>query len=533
MLTRFRKSRGYGKFKRNRGAMVALVIIGLYAALGAWVWSVENINALGRMTGWWDLGDSRYVGVLLPERTLERVGPPLVAGFGMEQDLARRTDQADWMMKFVGETLASARALPEDQPTSPAEFVARAHLAERRLADRSLDELEAAYAEGQKLFSSLDSIKLKKGLLSTAVIAAQHAEEAARGAVSVTDEDTPAYRRELATTVDDFAIAFDDFARSAQEDDPIVAAVGTSLLDAADALFDAEQDESVTAERAGELVPLGTIEKLRELAPERLKAFDAEIHTALAGIEKTIAELVPQPEGADGLLYRFKMLLGTDRQGRSIMIRSLYSAKIAVQVGAVVAFFSVLIGAVLGAAAAFFGGWVDRVVIWLYSTLSTLPQLVLLAVLTFMFLGSRLEGTLFPLYAAFCLTFWIGPCRVVRGEVLKIRQLEYVQAATAIGFSRPYILLKHALPNTLHLAFINFSLLFIGAIKSEVILTFLGLGVKDGASWGIMISQSRPEVVIGFFWQIGAATFFMLVLVLAFNVVSDALQDAFDPKHVG
>ena len=107
-----------------------------------------------------------------------------------------------------------------------------------------------------------------------------------------------------------------------------------------------------------------------------------------------------------------------------------------------------------------------------------------------------------------------------------------MQAATSIGFGRLYILLRHVLPNTVHLMLINFSLLFIGAIKYEVILTFLGLGVKEGASWGIMIDQSRQEVMNGFFWQIGTATALMFGLVLPFNIVSDALQDAFDPKHV-
>ena len=121
---------------------------------------------------------------------------------------------------------------------------------------------------------------------------------------------------------------------------------------------------------------------------------------------------------------------------------------------------------------------------------------------------------------------------MIRGEVLKLRELEYVQAATAIGFGRMRVLLRHILPNTAHLMFINFSLLFIGAVKSEVILSFLNLGVKKGSSWGIMISQSRQEVINGFFWQIGGATFFMFGLVLAFNIFTDALQDAFDPKHV-
>ena len=160
-------------------------------------------------------------------------------------------------------------------------------------------------------------------------------------------------------------------------------------------------------------------------------------------------------------------------------------------------------------------------------------NLVLLSVLAILFIGvQQVEGTLIPLYTAFGLTFWTGPFRVIRGEVLKIRELEYVQAATAIGFGRLYILVRHIIPNTSHLMFINFSLLFIAAVKGEVILTFLGLGLKEGASWGIMITQSAEQVVNGFFWQIGAATFFMFVLVLAFNVFTDALQDAFDPKHV-
>lgn len=241
----------------------------------------------------------------------------------------------------------------------------------------------------------------------------------------------------------------------------------------------------------------------------------------------------------------FRLALGTDRQGRSIMLRAVYSIKVAIQIGVVTAFISVLFGSLLGAAAAFFGGWVDHVVIWLYTTLASIPYLVLLVVLAYAFSGMVLQlnlfgrpmsldvgNTLLPVYVALCATFWIGPCRVIRGETLKIKQLEYVQAATATGFSRIYILVRHILPNAAHLMLINFSLLFIGAVKSEVILSFLGLGVKKGPSWGIMISHSAQEVINGFFWQIGAATGFMLVLVLAFNVLTDALQDVFDPKHL-
>lgn len=253
---------------------------------------------------------------------------------------------------------------------------------------------------------------------------------------------------------------------------------------------------------------------------------------AFIQLDKLVAQLFAPRTPAESRKESLYLLLGTDAQGRSILLRSLYSIRVAIQIGFVTALISVIFGSLLGAAAAFYGSWVDMIVIWLYSTGSSVPNLVLLAVLAFMFTGTALEQTLIPVYAAFCLTFWIGPCRVVRGEVLKLKELEYVQAATAIGFGKFYILLKHVIPNTTHLLFINFSLLFIGAIKSEVILSFLGLGVKDGPSWGIMISQSSAEVTNGFYWQIGAATAFMFGLVLAFNILTDALQDAFDPKHV-
>jgi len=190
---------------------------------------------------------------------------------------------------------------------------------------------------------------------------------------------------------------------------------------------------------------------------------------------------------------------------------------------------------------------------WLYSTFASIPNIVLLILLVYVFRegtidqmindntgnllekllgGSRLDATLIPVYVAFCATFWIGPCRIIRGETLKLREQEYVQAAQVLGYSRMRILFRHLLPNVTHLLLINFSLLFIGAIKSEVILSFLGLGVQEGTSWGLMISAAKDEVVNGNFWQIGVATAFMFVLVLAFNILSDAMQDILDPKHV-
>lgn len=264
-----------------------------------------------------------------------------------------------------------------------------------------------------------------------------------------------------------------------------------------------------------------------------------DIPATIAALESTVRGFFQPLTGWQSLKQSLLHSLGTDRQGRSNFLRVVFSIKVALQVGIVVAIVSVLLGTLLGAAAAYFGGWVDHAVVWLYSTLSSMPELILLAVLVYAFSGSVFDKVsnpwlaLVPVYAAMCMEFWIGPCRVIRGETLKLKELEYVQAATAIGFGRFYILLRHVIPNTVHLMFINFSLLFIAAIKFEVVLSFLGLGVKVGPSWGRMIQESTQEVINGIFWQIGAATAFMFVLVLAFNIVSDALQDAFDPKHVG
>ncbi|MHC4670276.1 MAG: ABC transporter permease [Planctomycetota bacterium] len=252
----------------------------------------------------------------------------------------------------------------------------------------------------------------------------------------------------------------------------------------------------------------------------------------VAELEATVAELFAPLGGWSSFKQRLLLMLGTDRQGRSISARAFYAVKVAVQIGVVTALVSVVFGSLLGGAAAFFGGWVDHLVIWLYSTLSSVPHLVLLGVLVYLFTGTVVEQSLIPIYVAFCATFWIGPCRVVRGEVLRIKELDYVQAATALGQNRLLILIRHVMPNVSHLILVNFSLLFIGAIKSEVILTFLGLGVKNEPSWGTMIQQSSAEVVNEFFWQIGAATGVMFFLVLAFNIFTDALQDALDPKHI-
>ncbi|MDQ7014656.1 MAG: ABC transporter permease [Planctomycetota bacterium] len=268
----------------------------------------------------------------------------------------------------------------------------------------------------------------------------------------------------------------------------------------------------------------------------------AGFETSLDALEVEVEKLFPVPTGWSGFVYKIRLLAGTDRQGRSIAFRAIFSIKTATQIGMVTAIFSIFIGAILGGAAGFFGGIIDHAVVWLYSTLSSIPYIIWLIVIAFVFRESTLKvpftdkpisQTLLPVYMAFGVTLWVGTCRVIRGEAMKIKSLDYIQSAISIGASPARILLKHVLPNVMYLLFINFSLAFVAAIKGEVILSYLGLGVQGQPSWGVMIRDSKEDVVLGVFWELGAATVLMFVLVYAFNILSDALQDAFDPKHVG
>lgn len=219
---------------------------------------------------------------------------------------------------------------------------------------------------------------------------------------------------------------------------------------------------------------------------------------------------------------------GTNIIGQDIFARALYSTRTAFEVGVIVALGATLIGAVLGAVAGFYSAtWVDEVVIWLMGVLDSVPFILLVAAIAY-----SLQGSPWAMHIAMVSTFWITTARLVRGEVIKIKRLEFVEAAHAIGLGELTIIRRHILPNTFHILLVQATISFVAAIKSEVILSFLGLGVKDGMSWGLMISESTFEVLAGFFNNFLAASVLMFGLVMAFNLFSDALQDALDPRTV-
>ena len=220
--------------------------------------------------------------------------------------------------------------------------------------------------------------------------------------------------------------------------------------------------------------------------------------------------------------------LGANFNGQDIFQRAMYSTRAAFEVGAVVAFFSIAVGTVFGGLAGYFSGsWLDELIIWIYGCLDSIPFYLFVAAVSFALSDSGLA-----MYVAMVGVMWTGTCKVVRGQVIRLRHFEFVEAARAIGVSDLLIIYRHILPNTIPLLLIELTLAFVTAIKTEAILSFLGLGIRDGVSWGVMLSEASAEVVAGHYHNFLAASGFMFGLVMAFNQFSDALQDALDPRKV-
>lgn len=221
-------------------------------------------------------------------------------------------------------------------------------------------------------------------------------------------------------------------------------------------------------------------------------------------------------------------LFGTDIFGRSVALKTLKGVEMAIAIGLMTAIISTIIGVILGLAAGYFGGKTDEILMWFTTSFSSIPYIMLLFAVM-MVLG---KGTQ-TLFIALGVTSWPPLFRLIRGEVMRHKEREYVQAASALGAGHVRKMLKHILPNVFHIVIIQFSLRFQTAIKSEVILSYLGMGVQGTPSWGTMIDDSKLELARGVYWQLTAATVAMFVLVLSLNLFGDSLRDALDPKLKG
>jgi peptide/nickel transport system permease protein len=217
--------------------------------------------------------------------------------------------------------------------------------------------------------------------------------------------------------------------------------------------------------------------------------------------------------------------LGTDILGRDVLYLTLKGARVALLIGGLTSLITIPLALLFGVSAGYFGGRIDDVVFFVMSTLASMPGLLLLIALI-MAMG---RGTL-SVCIALAVTGWVGFCRLTRGETLKLRELDYVLAARALGVSEPRIIFRHVLPNLMHLVVVTFVLMFSGLVLSEAILSWLGIGV-DG-SWGQMIDQARDELSRdpAIWWNLSAAGTALFGLLLAVNFVGDAVRDVLDPR---
>jgi peptide/nickel transport system permease protein len=239
-------------------------------------------------------------------------------------------------------------------------------------------------------------------------------------------------------------------------------------------------------------------------------------------------------------------IFGTDQVGQDVFYKSLKSIRTGLVIGTLTTLVMLPFAALFGIMAGYFRGWVDDVIQYVYTTLSSIPGVLLIAAAilslqvyiathpeSFTSATERADTRLLFLCLILGVTSWTGLCRLLRGETLKLREVDYIQAARALGASHLSVMARHILPNVMHIILITVVLDFSGLVLAEAVLSYVGVGVDPTMdSWGNMIVSARLEMAREplVWWSLAAAFVFMFALVLAANLFSDAVRDAFDPR---
>jgi len=234
-------------------------------------------------------------------------------------------------------------------------------------------------------------------------------------------------------------------------------------------------------------------------------------------------------------------IFGTDKAGADVLYQAIKGIRAGLVIGTLTTIIVTPLAILFGVLAGYFGGWVDSVIQYVYTTLSSIPSILLIvAGMLILNLGAAEEETIFTsdkrllyLCCVMGVTSWTGLCRLIRGEVFKLREVEYVQAADALGVRSAGIMVRHLVPNVMHIVLITVVLRFSGLVLAEAFLAYIGVGVDPSmSSWGNMINAARLELARDpvVWWQLAAAFAFTVGLVLPANLLGDAVQDALDPK---
>ncbi len=239
-------------------------------------------------------------------------------------------------------------------------------------------------------------------------------------------------------------------------------------------------------------------------------------------------------------------IFGTDKVGQDVFYLSLKSIRTGLMIGTLTTLVMLPFALLLGIMAGYFRGWVDDVIQYTYTTLSSIPGVLLIAAAVLILqvymdsnqelfdtVAARADIRLLFLCVILGITSWTGLCRLLRGETLKVREMEFIQAATAFGVGHFRIIARHILPNVMHIVLISIVLDFSALVLAEAVLSYVGVGVDPSMqSWGNMINGARLEMAREpmVWWSLLAAFVFMFVLVLSANLFSDRVRDAFDPR---
>lgn len=239
-------------------------------------------------------------------------------------------------------------------------------------------------------------------------------------------------------------------------------------------------------------------------------------------------------------------VFGTDKVGVSVLLQALKSVRTAVVIGTLTTLITLPFALILGVLAGYFRGWVDELIQYIYTMLASIPSVLLISAVMLLYLVfidknaelfptaiHRWDGRFVLLCIILGTTSFTSMCRLIRAETLKLRELEYVQAAQAFGISTAGILTRHIAPNLMHIVLISLALQFSGLVLGEAVLTYVGVGVDPSSySFGIIINSARSELGANpmIWWTLLSAFCFMFTIVLATNLFADAVRDAFDPR---